>query len=70
MLNLGMFAQFLNNPNQFNITMEMLQNPSKTIQNLMNSGKISQEQYDWAVNQAQMIQKNPQFKQFFSNFKQ
>ena len=68
---LGQFRGFINNPMQFmmqsklNIPKEYLQDPNKAIQHLMNTGKLSQEQYDWAMNQAKQIQNNPQFMEMF-----
>ena len=64
---------FLNNPKSYllntklGITEEMLQDPQKAIQKLMNEGKISQAQYNQAVQQANQLKNNPKFQQFFYN---
>jgi hypothetical protein len=70
---LTQFRGFMQNPTQFlmqqnlGLTQEMLQNPSNAIQYLMNTGKITQEQYNQAVRQAERLKRNPQFQQFFRN---
>lgn len=70
---MGQFQGFMRNPVQFfaqnklNITQEMLNNPNDAIQHLMNSGQLTQQQYNWALNTAKKIQKNPQFQQFIGN---
>jgi cell fate (sporulation/competence/biofilm development) regulator YlbF (YheA/YmcA/DUF963 family) len=43
-----------------------MNNPNEAIQYLMNSGKLTQEQYNWAVQQAKQIESNPQFMQFIN----
>ena len=68
----GQFRGFMQNPMEFmiqrklNIPQEYLQDPNKAIQHLMNTGKINQQQYDWAVREAKKIQNNPSFRDFFS----
>lgn len=68
---LGQFKGFMANPMQFmvqrklNIPQQYMNDPQAAIQYLMNTGAINQQQYDWAVKQANMIQKNPQFMQMF-----
>lgn len=68
---LGQFRGFMQNPTQYllqknlGLTENMLKNPNDAIQYLMNSGKISQEQYNWAVQQANQLKNNPQFQQYF-----
>lgn len=70
---LNQFMGFSKNPmqymmsNKLNIPKQYLNNPQSAIQYLMNTGKLSQEQYNWAVNQANQIQKNPQFMEFLKN---
>ena len=65
------FRQFMGNPMQFmmqnklNVPQEMLNNPNEAIQYLMNNGQLSQEQYTWAKNTAEQIQRNPMFQQLF-----
>lgn len=69
---IGQFQGFMSNPMAFmmqrklNIPQEYMNDPNKAIQYLMNTGKVSQQQYDWAVKEAQKIQNNPDFKQFFA----
>lgn len=68
---MSQFQGFMQNPTQFlmqnklNIPAQYANNPNQAIQYLMNSGKLSQEQYDWALKQAQAIQQNPMFMQMF-----
>lgn len=68
---LGQFRGFMSNPVQFlvqnklNIPQQYMNDPNQTIQYLMNTGQLSQSQYDWAVKEAQKIQSNPQFMQMF-----
>ena len=50
---------------KLNIPQQYMNDPNQTIQYLMNTGQLSQQQYDWAVKEAQKIQNNPQFMQFF-----
>lgn len=70
---INQFRSFMQNPTQFlmqsrlGLTPEMLQDPQQAIQQLMNQGKITQDQYNWAVNQANHIKNNPQINQYFQN---
>lgn len=54
-----MLAQLKSNPmavlSQLGVPQNMANDPRGAIQNLMNSGKITQEQYDAAVKQAQSM---------------
>lgn len=65
---MGRFRQFSGNPMQMlsqsglNIP-QGLNNPSEIIQHLMNSGKLSQEQYSQLQQTAQNIRNNPMFQQ-------
>lgn len=43
---------------QINQLKQQYSNPNDAIQQLLNSGKVSQEQYNRAVQQAQELQKN------------
>ena len=67
------FLRFAYNPNQymaskgFNVPINMLNDPNSAIQYMMNSGKLSQQQYNSAVNQYNQLKKNPQFTQFLNN---
>lgn len=47
--------QLMQQFNQFRQTFQG--NPQQQIQQLMNSGKVSQEKYNWAYQQAQEFQK-------------
>ena len=73
MLNIGnlfsMYSQLMQNPTQLlqkmNIPSEYANDPQGAIQYLMNTGKISQEQYNSANNQLKQLQNNPLFRQYF-----
>lgn len=70
---LSQFKGFMNNPTAFimqrklNIPQQYMNNPNDAIQYLMNTGKLTQEQYNWAVNQAKQMQNSPEFQQFIKN---
>ena len=62
------FKSFMSNPSQFvmqryGFSQDIANNPDKMIQQMMNSGRISQDQYNYARNIAQQIQQNPMFSQ-------
>ena len=64
------FMQFMNNPAAFFQARGMqippqsaMNSPANMIQYLMNSGGISQQQYNNAAMQARQLQSNPQFMQ-------
>ena len=71
MMNMGnvqAFMQFINNPAAFfqQRGMQMppqsaMRSPQDMIQYMMNSGGISQQQYNNAAMQARQLQSNPQF---------
>lgn len=67
---LGGFQQFIGNPMQFvaskkmNIPQEYMNDPNETIQYLMNTGQISQQDYNKLNNLAKKIEKSPMFKKF------
>ena len=71
MMNIGniqAFMQFMNNPAAFfqQRGMQMppqsaMRSPQDMIQYMMNSGGISQQQYNNAAMQARQLQSNPQF---------
>lgn len=73
MMNMGnmqAFMQFMNNPAAFfqQRGMQMppqsaMKSPADMIQYMMNSGGISQQQYNNAAMQARQLQSNPQFMQ-------
>ena len=54
-----MLNQIKNNPMQFlgqlNIPQNIMNDPNAIIQHLMNNGKITQEQYNQAVNMAKQM---------------
>ena len=68
---IGQFQSFMSNPVQFmvqrklNIPQQYINDPQSAIQYLMNTGKLSQEQYNWAVKQANQLQNNPEFMKTF-----
>lgn len=65
------YTQLMQNPIQMlqklNIPNECQDNPQKAIQYLMNTGRVSQEQYNAASNQLKQLQNNPMFKQYFNH---
>ena len=65
---INMFNQFKGNPmqalSQFGIPQNM-NDPTQIIQHLMNSGKMSQQQFNQLQQIAGQLQSNPQFKQMF-----
>lgn len=68
---LGQFRGFLQNPIQFMMQRKLpfaqdaLQNPQAAVQQLMNSGQLSQQQFNQLQQMAKKIQSNPQFMQMF-----
>lgn len=70
---LGKFQQFMGNPMQFmaqnrlNLPQNInpMQDPSTAIQHLMNTGVMSQEQYNQLNNIAKQIQGNSMFQRMF-----
>ncbi len=64
---LGLFNALTQNPIQalfergFNVPQDMANNPEQMIQHLLNSGQVSQEQ----VNQAMQMKDNPMFRNLF-----
>lgn len=52
---MGNIQQLMQQFNQFRQSFQG--NPQQQIQQLMNSGKVSQEKYNWAYQQAQQFQK-------------
>lgn len=73
MINIGaLFNQMtglLQNPAQFlmsrGMPQDVLQNPQQAVQNLLNSGQMSQQQFNQFQQTARQIQNLPQFKQMF-----
>lgn len=68
---MGQLRQFMGNPMQFmaqrklNIPQELQNNPQGAIQHLLNSGTMSQQQYNQLQQMAKQIQNNPLFAQMF-----
>ena len=68
---LNQFRGFIQNPVQFlmqrrlNISQEALNNPQEAVQQLMNSGQMSQTQFNQLRQTASQIVNNPQFAQMF-----
>ena len=69
------FQSFMSNPIQFmaqrklNIPQQYLNDPNGAIQYLMNSGRITQDQYNKAVNMSNQLQKDPNFMKMLDQFK-
>jgi hypothetical protein len=69
------FQSFMSNPLQFmaqrklNIPQQYMNDPNGAIQYLMNSGKITQDQYNKAVNMSNQLQKDPNFMKMLDQFK-
>ena len=63
------FQQFMNNPSalsRMGIPQGMVNNPNEAIQYLMNSGRISQAQFNQARQMAEQIKNNPLFNQMMN----
>ena len=63
------FKQMASNPAQYmmqkyGISKDIANNPNAIIQQMMQDGRLSQEQFEAARNTAMKIQNNPMFKQF------
>lgn len=65
------FMQFVQNPSamlqRFGVSPQALSNPQALIQQMLNSGRITQEQYNQASAQARQMQNNPQFMQMIKS---
>ena len=72
---LNEFQSFMSNPIQFmaqrklNIPQQYLNDPNGAIQYLMNSGRITQDQYNRPVNMSNQLQKDPNFMKMLDQFK-
>lgn len=74
----GMFSQlqnFMGNPMKFmqQRNMKLSQNinsnnPTAIIQDMMNSGQLSQDQYNYVNQLSSQIQANPQYQQFIQGY--
>ena len=64
---MSQFQSFMRNPAQFLIQSRLpqnaLQNPAQAVQQLMNSGRMSQQQFNQLQGMARQIQNNPMFAQ-------
>ena len=66
---MGQFRGFMNNPMQFmaarkmNLPQNWMQDPNGAIQSLMNSGAMSQSQYNQLNQMARSLMQQPQFQQ-------
>lgn len=64
---MSQFQSFMRNPAQFLIQSRLpqnaLQNPAQAVQQLMNSGQMSQQQFNQLQGMARQIQNNPMFAQ-------
>ena len=64
---MGMYQQFRQNPMAFlaqrrlNIPANLLNDPQSAIQYLMNSGRMTQDQFNQLRQMAQQMQSDPQF---------
>ena len=65
----------MSNPIQFmaqrklNIPQQYINDPNGAIQNLMKSGRITQDQYNKAVNMSNQLQKDPNFMKMLDQLK-
>lgn len=66
----NMFSQLQGFFKNMGVPAESLNSADGIIQFLMNSGKLSQAQYDEAVSKANQLKNNPNFLQFFKGNKQ
>lgn len=61
----NIFNQMMAFYSRMGVPQESMGSPNDILQYLMNSGRLSQEQYNEAVNRAKQIQNNPMFKNLF-----
>lgn len=66
---LSKFRGFMQNPAQMlmgrGLPQNAMQNPQAVVQQLLNSGQMSQEQFNQLQKMAKQIQSNPMFSQMF-----
>ena len=63
---LNQFRSFMQNPSQmFGLSQNALQNPRAAVQELMNSGRMNQQQFNQLQQMANNITQNPMFRQMF-----
>lgn len=69
MIDFNMFFRQLQgviqNPNQFLASRGLPQNPQQAVQELLNSGRMTQQQFNQLKQTAEQIQNMPQFKKMF-----
>ena len=68
---MGQFQSFMQDPTallcqRIGLSRDALANPAKTIQQLMDSGRMSQQQYNYLKRVAGEIQKSPMFGKMFN----
>lgn len=68
------FQQMMQNPSQYvmqrmGISQDKAQNPDAILQDLMSSGKLTQQDYNRARQAAMRIQNNPMFKSMMGGLK-
>ena len=65
----SMYQSFRQNPMSFltgiNLSKNTLNDPTSIIQQMLDSGRINQHQYNQAQQMARQMQNNPAFRQFF-----
>lgn len=67
---IGQFRGFMQNPAQFmmsrrlNLPDNWMQDPNGAVQQLLNSGQMSQDTFNQLQRMANQIKNNPQFQQF------
>ena len=65
----GMMALFSQNPQallqRYNVPQEFVNNPNGAIQYLMNTGRLTQAQYNQAAMMSRQMQNNPMFSRLF-----
>lgn len=72
---IGQFSGFCKNPMQYmlqcklQIPQEYMQSPDQAIQYLMNTGRLSQQQYNMVVQQANQLKNNPDFMKYLKSIK-
>lgn len=71
---LNQFRGFMSNPMQFlmqrklsNFPQDFMKNPQAAVQQMLNSGQMSQQQFNQLQQMAHKIQSNPQFMQMFGH---
>lgn len=68
---MNQFSGFMQNPFQYMMQRKLqlpqnIQDPNEAIQYLMNTGRMSQQDYNQLRQMAEQLQQNPQFMQMFN----